>query len=81
MNVELDRALRESDGRLTIIAFTNEDEPTGQLKDWRDDVDVQDQVRIHANRGFFHGTQEERSDVDLPWWRFEVLTRLLRGER
>ncbi|MDY0167574.1 MAG: SIR2 family protein [Thermoguttaceae bacterium] len=81
VNVELDRALRESDGRLTIIAFTNEDEPKGQLKDWRDDVEVRDQVRIHANRGFFHGTAEERCDVDLPWWRFEILTRLLRGER
>ncbi len=81
VNVELDRALRESDGRLTIIAFTNEDEPKGQLKDWRDDVDVRDQVRIYANRGFFHGTTEERSDVDLPWWRFEMLTRLLGGER
>lgn len=81
VNVELDRALRESDGRLTIIAFTNEDEPKGQLKDWRDDVDVRDQVRIHANRGFFHGTTEERSEDDLPWWRFEMLTRLLGGER
>lgn len=81
VNVELDRALRESDGRLTIIAFTNEDEPKGQLEDWRADIDVRDQVRIHANRGFFHGTTEERSDVDLPWWRFEILTRLLRGER
>ncbi len=81
VNVELNRALRESDGRLTIIAFTNEDEPKGQLKNWRDDIDVRDQVRIYANRGFFHGTAEVRSDVDLPWWRFEILTRLLRGER
>ncbi len=81
VNVELDRALRESDGRLTIIAFTNEDEPKGQLKNWRDDIDVRDQVRIYANHGFFHGTAEVRSDVDLPWWRFEILTRLLRGER
>ena len=81
VNVELDQALRESDGRLTIIAFTNEDEPKDQLKNWRDDIDVSDQVRIHANRGFFHGNIEERSEVDLPWWRFEILTRLLRGER
>lgn len=81
VNVELDRALRESEGRLTIIAFTDKDEPEGQLKGWRDDVDVRDQVRIHANRGFFHGTTEERSDADLPWWRFEILTRLLGGER
>ncbi len=81
VNVELDRALRESDGRLTIIAFTNEDEPKGQLQEWRGDMDIRDQVRIHANRGFFHGTTEERSDADLPWWRFEILTRLLGGER
>lgn len=81
VNVELDRALRESEGRLTMIAFTNEDEPKGPLMDWRADVDVRDQVRIHANRGFFHGTKEELSDVDLPWWRFEILTRLLGGER
>ncbi len=81
VNVELDRALRESDGRLTIIAFTNKNEPQGQLKDWHEDIDVRDQVRIHANRGFFHGAAEVRSDVDLPWWRFEILTRLLRGEQ
>lgn len=81
VNVELDQALRESDGQLTIIAFTNEDEPKGQIKSWHNDIDVRDQVRIHANRGFFHGTTEKPSDVDLPWWRFEILTRLLRGEQ
>lgn len=80
VNVELDRALRESEG-LTIIAFTNEDEPQGQLKEWRGDASVCDQVRIYANKGFFHGKFEERSDTALPWWRFEVLTRLLGGER
>ena len=81
VNVEIDRALRESEGRLTIIAFTNEDEPQGQLKDWRTDAKVCDQVRIYANKGFFHGKTEVRSDVELPWWRFEILTRLLGGER
>lgn len=81
VNVELDRALRESKGRLTIIVFTNENEPKGLLKEWRDDIVVCDQVRVHANRGFFHGKTEDRSDVDLPWWRFEMLTRLLGGER
>ncbi len=81
VNVELDRALRESVGRLTVIAFTNEDEPQGQLKEWQADASICDQVRIHANKGFFHGKTEERSDTDLPWWQFEVLTRLLGGER
>jgi len=81
VNVEIDQALRESDGRLTIIAFTNEDEPQGQLSKWRHDGEIGEQVRIHANKGFFHGKVAERSDVDLPWWRFEMLTRLLGGER
>lgn len=81
INVELDRALHESNGRLTIIALTNENEPQELLNEWRSDSMVSDQVRIYANKGFFHGKTENRSDVDLPWWQFETLTRLLRGER
>lgn len=81
VNGELDCALRESSKQLTIVAFTDENEPEGQLKDWRNDAEVREQVRIHANRGFFHGDVEEASDDDLPWWRFEKLTRLLGGEK
>lgn len=81
INGELDQALHESDGRLTIVVFTSENEPKGQLKDWRNDKDVCKQVRIHAKCGFFHGDVEEKSNADLPWWRFEALTRLLGGER
>ena len=81
INHELDRALHESDRGLTIIAFTNANEPQGQLQEWRSDPRVCDQVRIHANKGFFHGKVEDRSDVALLWWKFEILTRLLGGER
>lgn len=81
INIEVDRALHESEGRLTIVAFTNEDEPGGQLKAWLDDPAVREQVRIHANRGFFHADSQRRSECPLLWWQFETLTRLLGGQR
>lgn len=80
INLEVDRALRESDD-LTIVAFTNENEPCGQLKKWHMDTDVTDQVLIFANRGFFHGKQIIQAENDLLWWKFENITRLLGGER
>ncbi len=81
INLEIDRALRESDGRLTVVVFTSDNKPQGQLKRWRDDVAITEQVLIFANRGFFHGRSEASSDTDLLWWKFENLTRLLGGER
>lgn len=81
INLELDRALRESERRLTIIVFSSEDHPTGQPRQWLDDPTVREQVRVHANRGFFHGADMRESTVDLPWWKFENVTRLLGGER
>ena len=81
INIELDRALRESEKRLTVVVFTSTDEPQGKLKDWFEDHNVRDQVRIHANRGFFHGDDVITSKTDLPWWKFEIVSRLLGGER
>lgn len=81
INSEVDRALRESSGDLTIVAFTNEDEPTGQLKIWNEDHGIRDQVLIYSNRGFFHGGYAVTSAKALLWWKFENFTRLLGGER
>jgi len=81
INLELDRAIRESEQRLTIVAFTSDNEPKGQLKEWIRDPDVKEQVRIYANRGFFHGDEQITSENDLHWWKFEIITRLLGGER
>lgn len=81
INAEIDRALRESRERLTVIAFTNEDEPTGQLQSWMADDAISERVAIYANRGHFHGKQKQISPSPLPWWRFEVLTQLLAGAR
>lgn len=81
INIEIDRALRESEGRLTVLIFTENEHPVGQIKTWIDDNTIREQIRIYAKRGFYHGQTSIISEVDLPWWKFEVLTRILGGER
>ena len=81
INIEVERALRESGGELTVVAFTLDAEPTGELKRLHEDKEITDQVRIYARRGFFHGTTAAKSANDLPWSKFENITRLLGGER
>ena len=81
INIEIDRALRESSGGLTVIAFSSEDQPVGRLKEWNEAPEICEQVLIFANRGFFHGATADRSPHDLPWWKFENAVRLLKGER
>ncbi len=81
INIEVERALRESAGELTVVVFTFDEEPTGELKRLHEDKEITDQVRIYARRGFFHGTTTAKSINDLPWWKFENITRLLGGER
>lgn len=81
INIEIDRALRESAGDLTVIAFSSEDGPMGKLKEWNESAGIREQVLIFAKRGFFHGDMAEPSEHDLPWWKFENVVRLLGGER
>lgn len=81
INLELDRALRESEGRLTITVFSSDERPSGQVKAWHEDNSVREQVLVFCKRGFFHGDKASTSTVDLPWWKFEVITRILGGER
>lgn len=81
INLEIDSALRESEGRLTVVVFSSNDQPSGQLLLWNQDHSVRDQVLVFAKRGFFHGDESTISSDDLPWWKFENITRLLGGER
>lgn len=81
INREVERALQESKDQLTVVAFTDEDELTGVLQTWNDNVTLREQVLIFGNRGFFHGETKQTSDQDLPWWKFENITRILKGER
>lgn len=81
INIEIERALRESGGELTVVVFTFDEEPTGELERLHTDKEITDQVRIYARRGFFHGTTAAKSANELPWSKFENITRLLGGER
>jgi hypothetical protein len=81
INLEIERALRESGGDLTAIVFTFDEEPTGDLKRLHEDKAITEQIRVYARRGFFHGATASKSTVDLPWCKFENITRLLGGER
>jgi len=81
INLEIDHALRESAGDLTVVVFTSDNEPSGQLAMWQKDTSITEQVLIFANRGFFHGTRSMPATADLLWWKFENVTRLLGGER
>lgn len=80
INIEIERALKDSAGDLTVVAFTDDDSPSGKLKEWHES-DVSEQVLIFANKGFFHGNDIRKSDQSLLWWKFENITRILEGER
>jgi len=80
INAEIEQALRDSQKRLNLLVFTGEEETPRFVSRWLES-DFADQVRVHARRGFFHKDKAAQSTVDLPWWKFENLIRLLRGER
>lgn len=81
IDLEIENALYQSEGRLTVAAFICADKPEGKLRNWLDDSAINEQIRVYANKGFFHGDKQLKYGVDLPWWKFEILTRLLGGER
>ncbi len=81
IDLEIENALYQSEGRLTVAAFINSDEPEGKLRKWLDDTTINEQIRVYTNKGFFHGNKQSKQDSDLPWWKFEILARLLGGER
>ncbi|KLU60299.1 hypothetical protein CEB3_c31500 [Peptococcaceae bacterium CEB3] len=81
IDLEIENALYQSEGRLTIAAFIGTDEPEGKLSNWLADSTISQQIRVYANKGFFHGDKALRLDNNTPWWKFEILSRLLGGER
>lgn len=81
IDVEIENALYQSEGRLTVAAFVETNEPEGKLRNWLDNPIISEQVRVYANKGFFHSDKPLKQDSDLLWWKFENLVRLLGGER
>ncbi|NMC21304.1 MAG: hypothetical protein GYA33_12895 [Thermogutta sp.] len=81
INLEIENALFQSEGRLTVAAFIESVEAQGTLQKWLNNTTINEQIRVYANKGFFHGNKQSTQDSDLPWWKFEILARLLGGER
>lgn len=81
IDLEIENALYQSEGRLTIAAFVGTDDPEGKLKDWLADSAISDQIRVYAKKGYFHADEKLESNDEIPWWKFEILARLLGGER
>lgn len=81
IDLEIENALHESKERLAIAAFVETDEPQGKLKKWLADPAISKQIRVYAKKGFFHGDKKIKLDDEIPWWKFEILSSLLGGER
>ena len=81
INSEIEKALHESKGRLTIVALINTDKPEGTLLNWVNNEAISEQIKVYANKGFFHGKKEFVKETDLLWWKFEILTQLLGGKK
>jgi SIR2-like domain len=60
INIELERALQDSDGRLTVVVFTSDNVPTGDLGKWLLDPEIGEQILVFAKRGFFTGKTHTR---------------------
>lgn len=81
INVEIERALRESEKRLTVLIFYPEDLIKDPVQKWLDDPTVQEQVIVLGKKCCHHGKQRHDTTHELPWWKFENVTRILAGER
>ncbi|MBW1896164.1 MAG: SIR2 family protein [Deltaproteobacteria bacterium] len=81
IDMEIENALYQSEGRLTIAAFVGTNEPEGKLKEWLTHPTISEQIRVYAKKGFFHGDKKLEFNDEAPWWKFEILARLLGGER
>lgn len=81
INQEISRALRDSDGRLTVAIFTSLRSPNEQpqLQEWFENADFRNDIRVYAKGGFFHGSTEQVCAEELSWWRFEELVHILGG--
>ncbi|KAA8485393.1 SIR2-like protein [Arcticibacter tournemirensis] len=82
INREVENALLTAEGHLTVIIFAN-DENNITIKRWRHSGMFGKNVLVYADKGVFHGTKEIvslKNGEALEWWKFEKLTKLIRGE-
>lgn len=79
INLEIENALYQSRDYLQIAAFISQDEPHGKLKDWLDDPIISKQIITYSNKSYFH-ENKITSKKELPWWKFEILAKILGSE-
>lgn len=81
IDTEIENALYQSDGRLTLVIFTSENDLPNLINKWLLDSKIGKQVKVYSNKCIFHGDNKQFYDFELPWWKFEILSRILGGER
>jgi len=81
INVEIENALKDSAGNLTLVIFLGDDEVNETLSLWLNNSDIKNQIRVYSKKNYYHGDKKLESKDELPWWKFENITRLLEGEK
>ncbi len=81
INIEIENALKDSAGNLTLVIFLGDDEVNETLKSWLSNINVKNQIRVYSKKNYYHGDKKLESKDELPWWKFENITRLLEGEK
>lgn len=81
INLEIERGLRDSGERLSVLAMCFDTSPPEVLKKWLNDPAIGSQVRAFCRREVWHGKERTKTEVDTPWGDFATLARLLGGER
>ncbi len=81
INIEIEKALKESSGNLTLVVFFGENKPNEYLIKWLSDPQIKEQIRLYCKNGYYHGDNKLESEDELPWWKFENVIRVLEGEK
>ncbi|MGP1346160.1 MAG: SIR2 family protein [Phycisphaerales bacterium] len=81
INLEIERGLKDSGERLSVLAMCYDDIPPLALKGWLTSARIGQQVRAYCRNEMWHGGEVTKYTQDVPWGDFSILARLLGGER
>lgn len=80
INIEIYKAIRNSDGALSVIVFCGVDELPNTIRGWMSDDSIKYQILIYGKKGIWKDGQEIfKSKKDLEWYKFEKITELISG--